>query len=48
MYSFSDGGQLQNVEQAVHRVEQLLQEGADMIDIGQLMQLQPQQLNEVV
>lgn len=32
--SFSDGGQITGVEQAIRHAEQLLQDGADMLDLG--------------
>lgn len=32
--SFSDGGKYNRVDSAVERVELMLEEGADMIDIG--------------
>ena len=32
--SFSDGGKFQKMDQALYHVEEMVQEGADLIDIG--------------
>jgi dihydropteroate synthase len=32
--SFSDGGQFQSIDDAIHRAEKMIAEGADMIDVG--------------
>ncbi len=33
-YSFSDGGKFNNVESAINRVKAMIDEGADIIDVG--------------
>src|SRR3954454_7180129 len=32
--SFSDGGEIRNVDDAIRRVDQMVSEGADIIDVG--------------